>query len=150
MWTLGYLKSADDNRKLREQTLRSHVQINRSFSAQPSEALSLEQTIRRLKSVRPRLWDPHIPEMIGAYFDDMSTVLRGLRRQIVTGGRVYVVVGDSCYAGVDVPVARVLGEEAPSLGFTPIAVEPFRSMRASPQQGGRPELAENLLTLRAA
>jgi hypothetical protein len=149
LWTLGYLRSADDNRKLREQTLRSHVQINRPFSAQPSGSLSLEQTIDRLESVRPWLWDPHIPEMIGAYFDDMRTVLLGLRRQITTGGRVYVVVGDSCYAGVDVPVARVLGEEAPSLGFTPIAVEPFRSMRASPQQGGRPELAENLLTLRA-
>ena len=60
-----------------------------------------------------------------------------------------MVVGDSRYAGVDVPVAHILGEEAPSLGFTPITMEPFRSMRVSPQQGGRPELAETLLTLRA-
>jgi hypothetical protein len=149
LWTLGYLQSSEDNRKLRDQTLRSHVQIHRSFSAQLSAAPSLEQTLDNLRSVRGRLWDPHIPEMISAYFDDMRTVLRGLRRQLVSGGRVYMVVGDSCYAGVDVPVARVLGEEAPSLGFTPIAVEPFRSMRASPQQGGRSELAENLVMLRA-
>ena len=59
-----------------------------------------------------------------------------------------MVVGDSRYAGVDVPVAAVLTEEAADLGFEVLGSEPCRSMRASPQQGGRAELAETLLTFR--
>ena len=149
LWTLGYLRSSDENRKLREQTLRSHVQIHRSFSTGRSTSLSLEKTISMLDQVRSQLWDAHIPEMIAAYFDDIRTVLGGLRVHLPTGGRVYIVVGDSRYAGVDVPVARVISEEAATLGYTPIMMEPFRSMRVSPQQGGRPELVEMLVTLRA-
>jgi hypothetical protein len=58
-----------------------------------------------------------------------------------------MVVGDSRYAGIDVPVATIVAEMAPGLGFEPLRVEPCRSMRASPQQGGRAELAESLIVL---
>jgi hypothetical protein len=61
-----------------------------------------------------------------------------------------MIVGDSRYGGIDVPVADALIEMAPHLEFSVVSVEPFRSMRASPQQGGRHELAESLLTLEAA
>jgi hypothetical protein len=149
LWTLGYLDSAEANRMLRNQTLRSHVQIKRSFSAGPSASLTLGQTIGNLNRVRPRLWDHDIPQMIEAYFDDMRTILRGLRKQMPTGGRIYIVVGDSRYAGIDIRVARILTEEARNLGLEPLTTESFRSMRASPQQGGRRELPENLVTLRS-
>ena len=56
-------------------------------------------------------------------------------------------VGDSRYANIDVPIAAILAEVSPGLGLEPRRVEPCRSMRASPQQGGRPELAESLVVL---
>lgn len=59
-----------------------------------------------------------------------------------------MVVGDSRYHGVQIPVADILIELAQHLGFEKVADEPFRSMRASPQQGGRQELIESLITLR--
>jgi hypothetical protein len=59
-----------------------------------------------------------------------------------------MVVGDSRYQGVQVSVADVLIELGAELGFEKVAEEPFRSMRASPQQGGKAELLETLVTLR--
>lgn len=59
-----------------------------------------------------------------------------------------MVVGDSRYHGIQIPVADILIEIAEQIGFEKIADEPFRSMRASPQQGGRLELVESLISLK--
>jgi hypothetical protein len=149
LWVLGYLTDAASNRSLREATLRSHVQIFRDLSASQTASAALKSTVDQLQQLRGRLWNPHIPEMIGAYADDMRRVLRVTHSHLAKGGRVYMVVGDSRYAGVDVPVARILVEEAPALGYHVLRSEPFRSMRASPQQGGRAELVETLIVLEA-
>ncbi len=147
LWILGYLTDSGSNRALREATLRSHVQIKRDMSADASNSPALLQSVASLQRVRSRLWNPQIPEMVEAYADDMRSVLRSLQTRIRPGGRVYMVVGDSRYAGVDVPVANIMVEEAPALGFDIVRAEPFRSMRASPQQGGRAELPETLIVL---
>jgi hypothetical protein len=149
LWALGYLNGSDDNKTLRSATLRSHVQVARDFSAAMPRGVLVGETVEALARHRAKLWNRHIPEMVGAYFDDMSRVLAGLRSKIREGGRVYMVVGDSRYAGVDVPVAEALVAEAPTLGYKVLSSEPFRSMRASPQQGGRAELAESLVVLSA-
>lgn len=150
LWALGYLNGSDDNRALRSATLRSHVQVARDFSAARKRGPLIEETVEALHHHRAKLWNRHIPDMVGAYFDDMSRILEGLRSNIRAGGRVYMVVGDSRYAGVDVPVAAALAAEASNLGYNLLSSEPFRSMRASPQQGGRAELAESLVVFQAA
>lgn len=147
LWALGYLNCSNDNKLLRSATLRSHVQIARDFRAARPRGAMIQETVEALTESRSKLWNRHIPEMVGAYFDDMNGILAGLRAKIRDGGRVYMVVGDSRYAGVDVPVAEALAAEAPSLGYKVVSSEPFRSMRASPQQGGRAELAESLVVL---
>jgi hypothetical protein len=145
LWSLGYLKSSGENRSLREATLRSHVQIERDLSYEDHGSPTLRAALDGLDLVRKRLWDRNIPDMIGAYFSDMHRVLAGLRNALRSGGRIYMVVGDSRYAGVDILVGNILCELSEGLVLNPIRVEPFRSMRASPQQGGRRELAENLI-----
>jgi len=147
LWALGYLQCGVSNRALRTSTLRSHVQIGRDYSGRtpPPSAASAIAQLRKCGT----LWNKNIPDMIGAYFDDLAVILQGVRAQLSAGGRVYMVVGDSKYAGVDVPVARALTEMARELSFSIEGSEPFRSMRASPQQGGRPELQETLLIFSA-
>jgi hypothetical protein len=147
LWVCGYLSSGIDNRQLRLDTLRSHVQIKRSYSTGTIPSPTLEMVQCDLEHVRLKLWNKSIPDMVTAYFADMQEILRRLRTSLVVGGRAYLVVGDSRYEGVQIPVADVLSEIASDLGFRKLAIEPFRSMRASPQQGGRPELLETLLTL---
>lgn len=147
LWTLGYLDSAEKNKALREQTLRSHVQIYRDMSSEGVCSSTLLHTMEELEAASARLWNRHIPGMIGAYTADMAIVLKGLAAKMRVRGRIYMVVGDSRYANVDVPIAAILAEVSPRLGLEPLRVEPCRSMRASPQQGGRPELAETLVVL---
>lgn len=147
LWVCGYLDSREANRTLRLQTLRSHVQIKRDYDAGDIESRTLKKVAIELDQVRPHLWNVAIPDMVTAYFADMQTIMQRLHAALVKKGRAYLVVGDSRYHGVQVPVADILAEIASSIGFRKIADEPFRSMRASPQQGGRQELLETLLTL---
>ena len=104
-------------------------------------------TMDALRQVRGQLWNRHIPEMIGAYAEDLAVVMGHLRRGLRSRGRAYIVVGDSRYAGVNVPVAKILTEIAEPLGYQLLTIEPSRSMRLSPQQGGRHELGETLVVL---
>jgi hypothetical protein len=148
LWMAGYFKKPSDNRRLREATLRSHVQIKRDLSApSPLAGSLLQKTVASLKSAKATLWNEHIPSMIVAYFDDVGAVLRKLSERLDARGKVFMVVGDSRYAGVDVPVGAILAQEAPRNGFDLVRMEPFRSMRASPQQGGARELSETLIVL---
>ena len=59
-----------------------------------------------------------------------------------------MVVGDSRYAEIPVPVAEILAELAPPLGLEVDRVDVLRDMRASAQQGGQRQLAESLVVLR--
>lgn len=147
LWAMGYLGSQAENSRLRRATLRSHVQILRDLNAAGLRSPLLDHTVSALQEARSRLWNRHIPEMIGAYMADMLTVLKGLHVGLRPRGRVYMVVGDSRYATIDVPVGAILSELAPACDFRVVRAEPCRSMRASPQQGGRHELTETLLIL---
>ncbi len=150
LWAMGYLGDQAENLSLRQATLRSHVQIFRDMTGAGLKSPLLDRTVEALVEARPRLWNRHIPDMIGAYMADMLKVLNGLYLGLRRQGRVYMVVGDSRYATIDVPVAAILAELAPSCGFEVVRSEPCRSMRSSPQQGGRHELAESLVVLERA
>ena len=147
LWTMGYLASTDESRALRRATLRSHVQIKRAFDAPQGRSATLTRTVEALREARTTLWSPYIPEMIAAYAHDIATVLDHIARGLRPRGRAYVVVGDSRYGGVDVPIAEIVCEIAHARPWRVRTVEPARSMRASPQQGGREELAETLVVL---
>lgn len=147
LWTVGYLDGRAANTALRRSTLRSHVQIDRDMGAAGISSPTLDETVHQLKNVAAHLWNRHIPSMIAAYTADMATVLRGIAARMRPQGRIYMVVGDSRYSNIDVPVAKILAEVSPGFGFAVERVEPCRSMRASPEQGGRPELAESLVVL---
>lgn len=147
LWVLGYLTNMQENRDLRLATLSSHVQIKRDFAPEPGGSETLVRTLEALKLDATKLWSPHLPTMVGAYFADMLTVMSNVSERLSPGGQIWMVVGDSRYGGVDIPVANVLNELAVNSGLHHISSEPFRSMRTSPQQGGAEELAETLIVL---
>lgn len=146
LWMLGYLRNSGDNRMLRQSTLRSHVQIKRSYEASTCSPL-LDDTLDRLNVHRAELWDREIPDMVRAYFDDLNAVMEGLHRVITPGGSVMMVVGDSRYAGVSIDVGSITVEIAAKLGFELRELSQMRSMRSSAQQGGGYDLGETLVHL---
>ena len=150
LWALGYLKSYDANRRLREATLSSHVQVSRSFAQPPSGSPLLDQAMIELIEVRKTLWDARIPDMVGAYFADIMSIIGDIGGNLTPGGSLWLVVGDSRYAGIQISTAQIIGELATGVNWRLRGYEPFRSMRLSAQQGGRPELAETLIMLERA
>ena len=147
LWALGYLTSPTHNTELRHSTLRSHVQIKRDMSVD-SIVPTVGDAIQRLRR-KANLWNPWIPDMIGAYFADLRCIMREVRRMIPCGGRAYMVVSDSRYSGIDIPVLEGVCQLALELEYGVVSVEPLRSNRASPQQGRRQKLVESLITLSA-
>jgi hypothetical protein len=148
LWMLGYLDGSASNQALRRSTLCSHVQIKREFKPAPAGSLRLTRALNRLRRERESLWSPWIPDMVAHYFHDMHQILEHLKAQLSPQAEVWAVVGDSRYAGVQIPVARILADYAPAIGYRVVCIEPFRSMRASAQQGGQHQLDESLIVLR--
>ena len=150
LWVLRYLEDRRANRDLRQATMCSHVQIQRSYPSAPTGSATLAAVSESLTNVRENLWHPRIPDMVAGYFADLTSVLVALRKILSASGRLWMVVGDSRYGGVSIPVARILGELVPYIGFRVVNTEPFRSMRSSAQQGGLKELEESLMVLEQA
>jgi hypothetical protein len=147
LWVLGYFGCAADNTRLRNETLRSHVQIRRGYEGPVCASSTLARTLQSLDEQRQSLWDKDIPEMVGAYFRDLELILEQSKRLLARTGRVMMVVGDSRYANVRIEVATVLTELARSMGFGYVTTREVRQMRASAQQGGSHQLAESIVEL---
>lgn len=150
LWMLGYLKSRECNRALRQATLSSHVQVSRQFPPPPKGSPTLKATVDRLIDARSLLWDRRIPEMVGGYFADLMRVIGRVQCRLNAGGSTWLVVGDSRYAGIRISTADIVAELAMASGWRLKQIEPFRSMRSSAQQGGRPELSETLIVIEAS
>ena len=78
----------------------------------------------------------------------MCKVVKSVATKLRPGGHIWMVVGDSRYAGISIPVADILIQLAASFGCHLVINEAFRSMRTSAQQGGSETLSETLLVLR--
>lgn len=146
LWMLGYFKSKEDNRDLRLQTLRSHVQIKWPGIVQKSGSPTLSRTIKGLRDCRGQLWNKNIPEMILGYFEDLTSVFVELSRILKPEQRVIVAVGDSQYVGIKIHVSRILRELLKPIGFKVVNQSPIRSMRVSAQHGGQLDLEETAIT----
>jgi hypothetical protein len=149
LWMLGYLNEGEDNRSLRSATLASHVQIDRDFAAPPTGSALLRETLEQLETRRSSMWNRRIPDMVGAYFTELSTVLERVRLTLAADGQAWILLGDSRYAGIQIATAAIVAELAVISGWKVIKVEPCRSMRVSAQQGGHAELQESLVVLSA-
>jgi hypothetical protein len=147
LWGLHYLRSPKENTKLRLDTISSHVQLHREFAAAPTASPLLDEALEKLRAKRKVLWDERIPEMVGGYFYDIKDVIEQVVDRLSPKGQIWLVVGDSGYGGVRIPVADILCELASSINCEVITNEPFRSMRTSVQQGRHESLNETLLVL---
>lgn len=147
LWVLGYFGSAADNTTLRNQTLRSHVQIRRAWEGPKAKSRKLATVLDALESRRATLWDHAIPNMVGAYFRDLEMVMEQAQRLLKDTGRTMMVVGDSRYSDVRIEVAAILAELARDMGFGRVTTREVRQMRSSAQQGGSFQLAESIVEL---
>jgi hypothetical protein len=149
LWMLGYLTSFEQNTKLRQSTLRSHVQIAWEKQDEKIESPTLTRTLNELDKVRDSLWNKNLPAMVNSYFTDMQTLIKESSNKLSAGGQLAMVVGNSSYANVLIDVPKILCEIGTILGLKQVSSASARSMRSSIQQGRASKtLAESLVIMK--
>lgn len=129
----GFVDSNKSLMKVRLQTVRSHVQASWERPRNDQFGTLYNNCISKIRTYAEELWNPRLPTMVQAYFEDMEVILRGLRRQAHANGSLWLVVSTSAYAGVEVPVDLILAEVGQRTGWFLREVGVLRYLRSSSQ-----------------
>ncbi|WP_165448603.1 SAM-dependent methyltransferase [Rhizobium ruizarguesonis] len=133
LWFGGFVNSYDQLKRLRKESLRSHLGANMSRSTTSfSELESLLDTMDRKASS----WRMGVPELLRGYFSDIVEVLKQCRKKLISGA-CHVVVGNSAFAGTIIPsdvLTAIAGQKA---GFTNAEIWVTRHLTVAPQQRNR-------------
>ncbi len=132
LWFGDFIKNYDDIKKLRTNSLKSH--LNRDYSNENKIANSkiLNELIEEVK--KSKLWAKKIPYMLNGYFLDMFNILDNCFKTLKNNGFCAIVVGNSAYGGIVIPTDLILAEYAQSIGFTVDKIEVDRYIITSSQQ----------------
>ena len=120
-------------RAVRLRTIRSHVQARWQAPTEDDFGPLYLNSIASLLERKEYLWDEHIPLMVQAYFEDMRTVLRHLRKHANKNAHLWLVVSTSAYAGVVIPVDLIIADIAGKVGWTLKEIGVIRNLRSSGQ-----------------
>lgn len=133
--TLGFTETSDEIRKLREKTLRSHVQIKWKDDTNIKNKL-LSKTINKLRDAAQDIeqWNNSIIDMVRLYFVDMQSIFEVLYRKMKKGGRVYFNVSNSAYFNVLIDTLEICASIAENEGFKVVEIRDARKLKTSPQQ----------------
>lgn len=112
-----FINSGDELQKLRFSTIRSHVEIKLTLPVIDDFGLLYKQVITKIKGKELELWDKQIPIMIQAYFEDIFNVLRLLKKNATEDAQLWIVVSNSAYAGVEIPVDLIIGDIGSKVGW---------------------------------
>lgn len=119
--------------KIRLQTVRSHLQANWKDPVRTDFGVLYSDCISLLEERTSDLWNPRIPKMVQAYFEDMERVLKWLRKSAQNNASLWLVVSTSAYAGVQIPVDLILAEIGQRNGWFLREVGVLRYLRSSSQ-----------------
>ncbi len=118
LWFLGYLKSEEDMRFLRDEILTSGIN---DVKAAYRDAFSICNHSPLLKEVVANLnvkaYDKRIPLMAVCYFNEMRQVFKGIASKLRDNATVLIDLGDSIFSGVHIPTDKILIEIFEQLGY---------------------------------
>lgn len=102
---------------LRLHTLRSHIQVKWIPPIMNDFGILYKEKLNQIKGNRENLMHKDIPLMIQAYFEDMYKILKLLRGKAFKNASLWIVVSNSAYAGIEVPVDLILGDIGSKAGW---------------------------------
>ncbi len=102
---------------LRLHTVRSHVQAKWTLPTLNDFGFLYNETISQIKENQKHLMHKYIPVMIQAYFEDMFNLLNLLKSRAKKKSSLWIVVSNSAYAGIEVPVDLILGDIGSKAGW---------------------------------
>ena len=133
--TLGFTKTCEEIKELREKTLRSHVQIKWNDTSNVNNEL-LENTLVELEEASKEIekWNDSIIDMVRLYFVDMQNIFRVLYGKMKIHGRIYFNVSNSAYFNVLINTLEICASIAEQEGFKVLEIRDARKLKTSPQQ----------------
>lgn len=133
--TLDFAKNNEDIRKLREKTLRSHVQIKWDDCTTVENEL-LKKTLHKLEiaSKDTDMWNDSIIDMVRLYFVDLQGIFQTIYSKLKPGGRIYFNVSNSAYFNILINTLEICASIAENIGYKVIEIRKARNLKTSPQQ----------------
>lgn len=128
-----FVSNNQELKQIRYNTLRSHVEAKKRFEPngyeQPAKLTGLIQKIEK-NGVN----NPQVTDMIEGYFEDMYLSLQEMQKRLVKRGKVGLVVSNVRFAGVNIPVDKLLCDIGIQAGLKPKAIWTARKRGNSAQQ----------------
>ncbi len=146
----GFIDDNKDLYKLRLKTIRSHVQALWPNPGENDFGKEYKNVMHYLLGNQDKLMNKRIPTMVQAYFEDMRNILESLMINARDGAQIWIVVATSAYAGLEVPVDRIIKKIGESVGFNLVNIAKLRDIRKRKTQysGEIDFLRESLVMLR--
>lgn len=114
LWFGRYVNDYEDLKKLRKQSLRSHLNGNLKTPVLKTSPY-LDTLLEELRT--KELWDRRIVNMLQLYFSDMFSVLESCHKVLERDGFCSIIIGNSSYSNVVIPTDLLFAEYAERLGF---------------------------------
>ena len=134
LWFGEFVKSYEDLKVLRSQSLRSH--LNGLLKEQDADTSILPGYLNSLLAElrTKKLWNKRIPTMLELYYLDMFEVIKKSYNALEKDGFCSIVVGNSSYGGIVFPTDLILADYAEGIGFKVDKIEVDRFIITSSQQ----------------
>ena len=135
---------------LRLETVRSHIQAKWERPIQKDFGSLYQQYIKQIGDNKDRLMHKDIPVMIQAYFEDMRKILKLLKTKVAKNGEVWIIVSNSAYADMEIPVDLIIGDIASKCKWylKEIGVLRYVKKRKTKYSPNITELRESVIILR--
>jgi len=141
-----FITTQQELKKLRYKTIRSHVEIALPKPIQNSFG-EVYHSIYQKISKSETIWSKQIPIMIQSYFEDLEIVLFDLLAKAKEDGELWLVVANSVYVGIEIPVDLILAEIGTKKGWKLKRIEVLRYIyrRKTKYCGSIDKLRESLI-----
>ena len=110
--------------------LQSNIEIVEDICAELWKRIPEKEAKTNKKDGRTRL----VPNMLRAYFDDMSKVISNGMDHLEDGGHMHIVIDQSAYVGAPIPTDTIFAHIADQQGYKVIEILKCRRANTSGQQ----------------
>ena len=114
-------------KNLRYETIRSHVEIKLPKPTNNQFSEIYHSIYKKIKE-SDEIWSKNIPIMIQSYFEDMQGIFSNLSLKAQKGAELWLVVANSVYVGVEIPVDLILAEIGSKNGWRLSRIEVLRNI----------------------
>ncbi len=141
-----FVTNNDELRFLRFKTIRSHVEMKLPIVKVKNLGYIFNGIQKKINNAE-YFWDAQIPLMIEGYFEDLRMVLEQLKSKALKRAQLWIIVSNSVYANIEIPVDLILAEIGTITGWKLSRIEVLRNIqrRKTKYNGKIKELRESLI-----